>query len=710
MGALLDESTTWAEFGQKHLDRRLTKAITRTLNLERPTLVQTTGIPVALKGRDVLCRARTGSGKTLCYAVPMVQMLLTDTEAGNHTPLRGLVLVPTKELCAQVHGVFSSLLAFCFESLSVEALLPGQKFLKAELPTVLITTPSSALSLLKQRKKSKPLSATMKMLIVDEADLMFSFGYEEDMKTLCTMLPSTYQAMLVSATLSEEVEQLKGLMLHKPAVLKLEEPEATGKLTQFYLRARKYDKWLILYALLKLRLVQGRILMFVNSTDHAYEVKLLLERFSISSAVLSAELPHSTRQNIIQAFNQGIVELLIATDTGLLEDSEPEDEEDDEDDDGEADEAGEDEDEEGDEGEEEEKGDEGEESEEEKDGDDEADNFFKSHQDESDEDEDEDGEEEEKVLDEAEEDENGEEAAAKGGSKPSKKAGTQKKIITTKQVDFSMTRGVDLVGVTTVINADMPVSTRAYTHRVGRTARGGASGTALTLCCEGEEVILKQILKDQGEGGSEVQRLPLQMKDIERFRYRVEDIAQGVTKKAVRAYRARELQLEALNSERLKAYFEDNIEDKKALQKAQRGLKDHKSRRAHLESVPFYLVPEQFFAATPVQKAVKEAALKTTERNAKKRAMAARDDPLRSFEGVATKRRKVTRDQMAAKQAKQDPKLTNVEDLPPLSGRKLWKLRHKKQIQKKDIMGGGPAKSRRKGPMLKRAKKFGTVL
>merc|ERR1719409_2032140 len=95
----------------------------------------------------------------------------------------------------------------------------------------------------------------VQMMVVDEADLMFSFGYEEDMKSVCGLLPSKYQAMLVSATLSEEVEQLKGLMLHKPVTLKLEEPRVTGKLSQFYLRCHKDDKYLILYTLLKLQLI-----------------------------------------------------------------------------------------------------------------------------------------------------------------------------------------------------------------------------------------------------------------------------------------------------------------------------------------------------------------------------------------------------------------------------------------------------------------------
>merc|ERR1712217_167877 len=216
----------------------------------------------------------------------------------------------------------TSLLSFCFDVLTVEPLLAGQKYMKAELPTILVSTPSSLLSLLQQRKATMPpLAEVLKVLVVDEADLMFSFGYEGDMRSLSSLLPSTYQAMLVSATLSEEVEQLKGLMLHKPVVLRLEEPRMTGKLTQFYYPCHKSDKYLILYTLLKLQLVQGKLLMFVKNIDAAYRMKIFLERFSINSAVLNAELPHATRQNIIQAFNQSLVELLIATDSGFRDDS-----------------------------------------------------------------------------------------------------------------------------------------------------------------------------------------------------------------------------------------------------------------------------------------------------------------------------------------------------------------------------------------------------
>merc|ERR1712046_495656 len=95
------------------------------------------------------------------------------------------------------------------------------------------------------------------------------------------------------------------------------------------------------------------------------------------------------------------------------------------------------------------------------------------------------------------------------------------------------------------------------------------------------------------EGRGEVKLLPLLMQDIERFRYRVEDVARGVTKNAVNGLRARDLQLEALHSSKLKAHFEDHPDDLAALQKAQRSLKDRKSTRQHLKVLPGYLVPEQ---------------------------------------------------------------------------------------------------------------------
>lgn len=703
MGSLLDETVTWAEFGRQYLDRRVSKAVTKTLGLERPTLVQSRGIPVALEGKDLLCRARTGSGKTLCYAVPLIQRLLADSEAssGSLVPLRGIVLVPTKELVAQVHSVIMSLLAFCFDVISAAALLSGEKYMKAELPTVLVTTPSSVISLVKQRKNTmQPLANTLKTLIIDEADLMFSFGYEEDMRALCALLPSTYQAMLFSATLSEEVEQLKGLMLHKPVVLKLEEPRVTGKLSQFYLRCHKDDKYLILYTLLKLQLVSGKTLMFVKSVEAAYKMKILLERFSINCAVLNSELPHNTRQDIIQAFNQSLVELLVATDSGLTDESDEED-----------DREGEDEEDE----EEEEEAEptpppakrprklrsrqEGKKAKMEEASAAEAAAAKTAEEQPSVKRKIKLRKKGKKVKDVADDDEEEEPVSAKvevikAGTDELQPQLGKKRARPSGDAQYSLVRGVDLKDVSTVINADMPKTVRDYVHRAGRCARAGASGTALTLCTDEEDLKLRQIIRSQagsGASGEGLRELPMQMSDVERFRYRVEDMSRGLTKRVIAEYRARELQLEALNSEKLQEYFEDHPEEKKALQKAQRSLKEKKSIRQHLRHVPFYLVPEQFVAATPVQQAVRDEAARNGGKvsSAVKRRRylhAKKQDPLQSCEAGPKrkhKRQRFTREAMEAKEKRIDHKTANIEDLPPMSGRKLWKLRHGKTVRKK---------------------------
>mmetsp|Transcript_138558 Transcript_138558/g.430915 ORF Transcript_138558/g.430915 Transcript_138558/m.430915 type:complete len:214 (+) Transcript_138558:651-1292(+) len=184
---------------------------------------------------------------------------------------------------------------------------------------------------------------------------------------------------------------------------------------------------------------------------------------------------------------------------------------------------------------------------------------------------------------------------------------------------------------------------------------------------------------------SELKPLPMQMADTERFRYRVEDQVRGLTKKTVLKYLARELQMEALKSEKLQEYFEENPEDKKALQKAQRQLRERSSTLKHLEAIPSYLVPDSFAAATPVQQAVRDdAAVRGVPAGQAKRkapTKVRRSDPLEPM-GRAKKRPWMSRESMIRVDQKLDPTTVNVERLPPLSGRKIWKMRHKKPIRK----------------------------
>jgi ATP-dependent RNA helicase DDX56/DBP9 len=160
------------------------------------------------------------------------------------------------------------------------------------------------------------LKDQLEFLIVDEADLMFSLGYEADMKELLQHLPSVYQAFLTSATLNDDVKTLKKLFLHNPLTLKLEDGllASDAQLTQFQISCEEEDKFVLIYALLKLKLVHGRSIIFGNSIDRCYRLKLFLEQFGIRSCVLNSELPASSRCHIVQQYNEGVYDLIIATD------------------------------------------------------------------------------------------------------------------------------------------------------------------------------------------------------------------------------------------------------------------------------------------------------------------------------------------------------------------------------------------------------------
>jgi superfamily II DNA/RNA helicase len=125
--------------------------------------------------------------------------------------------------------------------------------------------------------------------------------------------------MMLSATLSPALEGLRRVVLHAPAIVKLEEGPGgeAGGLTQFFLRTPGEDKFLALLSLFRLRLIGGRTLVFTNALDTCYRLKQLLDKFGIPSATLNAELPVRSRASVIEQFNRGLFDILIATDEAL---------------------------------------------------------------------------------------------------------------------------------------------------------------------------------------------------------------------------------------------------------------------------------------------------------------------------------------------------------------------------------------------------------
>ncbi|KAF7331357.1 hypothetical protein MKEN_00013400 [Mycena kentingensis (nom. inval.)] len=253
-------------------DRVLTpgsSAHSPTWGFSRPTLVQATAISFALESRDILARARTGSGKTAAYCVPVVQKIPSAKIAPDAAQAtRAVVLVSMRELVEQFSAHLKRLLAYCEGEVEVSSVASGttthlQRTLLSAKPDVVVDA-SRALALM----HSKALVvSSLESLVIDEADLILSYGHDEDVRQKFSgaFLPKVYQSFLMSATMTEDVELLKGL---NPAILKLAEDEdEAANLIQYSVRCTEVDKFLLTYVILKLKLTKGKCILFANDVD-----------------------------------------------------------------------------------------------------------------------------------------------------------------------------------------------------------------------------------------------------------------------------------------------------------------------------------------------------------------------------------------------------------------------------------------------------------
>jgi ATP-dependent RNA helicase DDX56/DBP9 len=327
----VEESQSFTDLG---LDARLTRVLAK-LDFAKPTLIQAQGIPIALSGRDLLAKAPTGSGKTLAYILPVLHKILLQTQPlsldEGKLAIQAIIFVPTRELALQVSSVIEGISCYCSkdllrvcnlsanDSISMQrsALLASSANLIVSTPSRLVPHLSSGLLVLQ--------SGHFHTLVLDEADLLLSFGFQSDLDTIVPFLPKLFQTMLFSATLSDDLDALKALLLRAPAIIKVEdaapinEGESSGAcsgrvLKQYTIGAEGDDKYLLTYVTLKLNLLKGKILIFCNSTDRAYRLKLFLDQFGVKSGVLNPELPLTSRHAIVDQFNRSAFDVLIAAD------------------------------------------------------------------------------------------------------------------------------------------------------------------------------------------------------------------------------------------------------------------------------------------------------------------------------------------------------------------------------------------------------------
>ncbi|CAN6309511.1 unnamed protein product [Urochloa humidicola] len=322
-----EEEEKEVSFDELGLDEQLKRAL-RKKGIAKATPIQQEAIPLILEGKDVVAKAKTGSGKTFAYLLPLLHELLKLSSEGRiRKPApNAFILVPTRELCQQVYNEASSLLEFCTSKLKVVQVTASMsdKDITVALsgpPNILVSTPACvATCISKGIMRGSSIKESLSMMILDEADLLLSYRCEDDLKALIPHIPRSCQSILMSATSSSDVDKLTKLLLHNPFILTLTEVGRAKddvipkNVQQFWISCDAKDKMLHILALLKFELIQKKVLIFVNSIDAAFRLRLFLEKFGIRSAVLNAELPQNSRLHIIEAFNARLFDYLIATD------------------------------------------------------------------------------------------------------------------------------------------------------------------------------------------------------------------------------------------------------------------------------------------------------------------------------------------------------------------------------------------------------------
>lgn len=316
-----------ATFGEMGLDARVERAIER-MGWKKPTPVQSAVIPAAMAGRDVLVSAPTGSGKTAAYAIPVVQHFcqVNDLSTSN---IRCIILVPTRDLVHQASTVLKRMCKY-IEGVRVgsvagkERVKAGQGGLSSLASDILIATPSALMTA--ANKDENNALERVQLVIVDEADLVLSYGYEQDTRAVLSQIPNTSQSVLLSATLDANgMDAFRKAVLRRPLTIKVTaddksiDEDQTGA-THYYARLKAHkDRYLVTYAMLRLKVICGKVLIFVNHINTAFRLKLFLDQFRLKSAVLNAELPSNSRVHCVEQFNAGVFEILIATDESKRE-------------------------------------------------------------------------------------------------------------------------------------------------------------------------------------------------------------------------------------------------------------------------------------------------------------------------------------------------------------------------------------------------------
>jgi ATP-dependent RNA helicase RhlE len=284
------------------------------LGYEQPTPVQIQAIPIALTGTDLFARAQTGTGKTAAFGLPMIERIMVRRAGGRGRHPRGLVLVPTRELAAQVHR---SLVTYGAPAqLRVTAIFGGVgmapqiQSLKRGADIV-VATPGRLIDHMQRR--TVDLSAT-EILTVDEADRMLDLGFLPALRRVIASLPRSRQTLFFSATLSDAVVGLAAEFTRDPTRVDVSDGQAVAPTVTHHLHSVAIDQKRALLTHVLTQEGASQTLVFCKTKRGSDRVGEHLDRAGIKTAVIHGNKSQGARTRALDDFKSGRVNVLVATD------------------------------------------------------------------------------------------------------------------------------------------------------------------------------------------------------------------------------------------------------------------------------------------------------------------------------------------------------------------------------------------------------------
>tara|TARA_R110002072_G_scaffold1780_5_gene14664 strand:- start:7673 stop:8842 length:1170 start_codon:yes stop_codon:yes gene_type:complete len=278
-----------------------------------PTAVQTKTIPTVLKGKDVLVIAQTGTGKTASFIAPMLDLMQAGTSLESNQ-VKGLILVPTRELAVQVH---QSIIEYGMHSGLRTGVVYGGVKINPQMMAMrggahlLVATPGRLIDLYNQNAVKFD---QLKILVLDEADKMLGLGFSDEVNRLANLLPKRRQTLMFSATFSTEIRHLAGQMLHEPIEITVSsERVAAIEVDQWLAPVDKQRKTALLLFLLTNNHWQ-QTLVFVNTKKDADRLTKALSAEGIVAAAIHGDKSQAVRLRHLQAFKSGELQVLVGTD------------------------------------------------------------------------------------------------------------------------------------------------------------------------------------------------------------------------------------------------------------------------------------------------------------------------------------------------------------------------------------------------------------